>query len=119
MAARLTNMGFATDLVKWATSFLAKRRVRLHFNNITSEERFQPVRVLQGSPLSPVLSITYTAPLLDKMANWNNSSLGMYIDDGLIFACAETWDNISNLLRACYSICINWLTKSGLAIELL
>jgi hypothetical protein len=41
MTARLTNMGFAPELVKWATSFLAERQIRLHFNNITSEERFQ------------------------------------------------------------------------------
>jgi hypothetical protein len=51
------------------------------------------------------------------MANWNNSSLGMYIDDGLIFACAETWDNVSTLLRARYTVCANWLGKVGLAIE--
>jgi ankyrin repeat protein len=52
-----------------------------------------------------------------KMANWNNSSLGMYIDDGLIFACAETWDDVTTLLRARYSTCADWLTKVGLAIE--
>jgi hypothetical protein len=117
MTARLTNMGFAPELVNWAASFLSERHVRLRFNNITSEERFQPVGVPQGSPLSPVLSIAYTAPLLGKMAKWNNSSLGMYIDDGLIFACAESWDDVSNLLRSRFSVCQRWLTKSGLAIE--
>jgi hypothetical protein len=117
MAALLQNMGFSPDLVAWATSFLAERRIKLRFNNVLSEERLQPVGVPQGSPLSPVLSIAYMAPLLAKMANWNNSSLGMYIDDGLLFACAETWDDISTLLRACYSVCMNWLGKVGLAIE--
>jgi retron-type reverse transcriptase len=82
LAAQLHNMGFAEDLVAWAASFLADRRIKLKFNEILSEDRLQPVGVPQGSPLSPVLSIAYTAPLLGKMANWNNSSLGMYIDDG-------------------------------------
>jgi hypothetical protein len=117
LEARLHNMGFSADLVAWAASFLADRRIRLRFNNITSEDRIQPVGVPQGSPLSPVLSIAYTAPLLGKMANWNNSSLGMYIDDGLLFACAETWDDVTNLLRARYSVCANWLLKVGLSIE--
>jgi hypothetical protein len=117
LEARLHNMGFSDDLVAWAASFLANRRIRLRFNNITSEDRVQPVGVPQGSPLSPVLSIAYTAPLLGKMANWNNSSLGMYIDDGLLFACAETWDDITNLLRARYSVCSDWLLKVGLSIE--
>jgi hypothetical protein len=102
MTARLHNMGFANELVAWASSFLAERRIRLRFNSILAEERTQPVGVPQGSPLSPVLSIAYTAPLLSKMANWNNSSLGMYVDDGLLFACAEEWDDVAKLLRARY-----------------
>jgi hypothetical protein len=98
MTARLQNMGFASELVTWVSLFLADRRVKLHFNNILSEECTQLVRVPQGSPLSPVLSIAYTAPLLGKMANWNNSSLGMYVDDGLLFACAEEWEDIAKIL---------------------
>jgi hypothetical protein len=117
MTARLQNMGFANELVTWAALFLANRRVKLRFNNILSEERVQLVGVPQGSPLSPVLSIAYTAPLLGKMANWNNSSLGMYMDDGLLFACAEEWDNVTKLLQARYSVCVEWLTRLGLAVE--
>jgi hypothetical protein len=117
MTARLCNMGFAEELVTWALSFLADRRIRLCFNSILAEERTQPVGVPQGSPLSPVLSIAYTAPLLGKMANWNNSSLGMYVDDSLLFACAEEWDDVAKLLRARYSVCVEWLTRSGLAVE--
>jgi hypothetical protein len=52
------------------------------------------------------------------MVHWNNSSLGMYVDDGLLFACAETWDDVTKLLRARYLVCMEWLTRSGLAIEL-
>jgi hypothetical protein len=98
MTAQLQNMGFSSELVAWAASFLANRRVKLCFNNILSEERVQPVGVPQGSPLSPVLSIAYTAPLLGKMANWNNSLLGMYVDNGLLFACVEEWEDVTKLL---------------------
>jgi hypothetical protein len=100
--ARLTaiihNMGFAPSLAQWTELFLANRKVCLHFNNITSDQRERPVGVPQGSPLSPVLSITYTSPLLLKMGRWNNSSLGMYIDDGILFVCAEEWTDVERLL---------------------
>jgi hypothetical protein len=51
------------------------------------------------------------------MGRWNNSSLGMYIDDGILFACAEDWSDVERLLRARYTVCEGWLRRAGLAIE--
>ena len=56
--------------------------------------------------------------LLLKMRGWNNSSLGMYVDDGLLFACAEEWADVTTLLQAQYSVCEEWLHRSGLTIKL-
>jgi hypothetical protein len=117
LVALIKNMGFCPKLAQWAASFLANRKVCLRFNNITSDQREQPVGVPQGSPLSPVLSIAYTSPLLSKMGRWNNSSLGMYIDDGILFTCAEEWTDVERLLRAQYTVCDEWLRCSGLAIK--
>jgi retron-type reverse transcriptase len=82
MTAVLENLGYPPELVRWSEAFLRDRKVRLSFNNVISEERGQPIGVPQGSPLSPVYSITYTSSLLAKMKEWTNSSLGMYVDDG-------------------------------------
>ena len=117
MVAVLNNLGFDTITINWIGAFLHKRKVHLKFNCITSEERIQPVRVPQGSPLSPVLSIIYTSGLLHQMRHWNNSSLGMYVDDGALFACADEWAGVETLLRARYTVCEEWLRRAGLAIE--
>jgi hypothetical protein len=79
MSAILENSGYPPELVRWSAAFLRDRKVRLSFNNTIAEERGQPIGVLQGSPLSPVFSITYTSSLLSKMKGWNNSSLGVTI----------------------------------------
>ena len=67
MVAVLENLGFDQITTGWIRTFLHERKVCLKFNCITSEERIQPVRVPQGSPLSLVLSIIYTSGLLHQM----------------------------------------------------
>jgi Reverse transcriptase (RNA-dependent DNA polymerase) len=70
-----------------------------------------------GSPVSPVLSVIYTFPLLLKMRQWANTSLSMYVDNGLLFACGASYDAVNQRLRDAYSECDLWLTRSGLGIE--
>jgi hypothetical protein len=118
MIVILKRQGYPPEITVWVASFLQDRKVSMKFNGVTSAESDQPVGVPQGSPLSPVLSVTYTSSLLHKMKHWNQSSLGMYVDDGILFACAEEWSDVSRLLTARYSVCDEWLRRSGLAIEL-
>ena len=111
------DLGFAPELVNWCRSFLKDRSVRLKFNGRTSDPFDFEVGTPQGSPVSPVLSIIYTSPLLHKMKNWTRSALGMYIDDGVIFACGREWKHIEDTIRTGYSECTEWLTRAGLNIE--
>ena len=100
MIAVLVHMGFNLATTNWMREFLHERKVHLKFNCITLEERIQPVRVPQGSPLSLVLLIIYMSGLLHQMRHWNNSSLGMYVDNGALFTCTEEWADVEKLLRA-------------------
>jgi hypothetical protein len=79
----VADLGFASELVSWSKSFLNKCTVKLRFNGKTSDPFDFPVGTLQGSPVSSVLSTIYTSPLLHKMKEWTNSSLGIYIDNGV------------------------------------
>lgn len=115
----MSDLGFDAKIVGWMSNFLEGRKVRLRFNNVLSDERGQP-GVPQGSPISPVLSIIYTSPLLHslhRMRNWRGSSLGMYVDDGIRFACARDWEDVSRALRNPYRDCETWLRHARLAVE--
>jgi hypothetical protein len=111
------NLGFAPELVSWCRSFLKDRTVKLRFNGTTSDPFDFTTGTPQGSPVSPVLSIIYTSPLLHKMRDWKKSSLGMYIDDGVVFACGHSWEEIEITMRNGYNICTEWLTRAGLNVE--
>jgi hypothetical protein len=113
----MVNMGFPRKYCDWAHSFLTDRKVRLSFNNFTSDKMGQPVGTPQGSPVSPVLSAIYTAYLLMLPDKWNNSSLAMYVDDGRILAWAEDWESVNRLLIERYQRCETWLRMANLAIE--
>ncbi len=113
----LSNLGFAPELVSWCWSFLSDRTVKLRFNGKTSDPFDFKVGTPQGSPVSPVLSIIYTSPLLHKMLGRINLALGMYIDDGALLACSCSWKAIESALWESYTICAEWLTRAGLAIE--
>ena len=43
--------------------------------------------------------------------------LGMYINDGAIFACGKDWSTVEETLRKGYHTCIMWLTNAGLNAE--
>lgn len=117
LAAVIKALSFHPSLCHWVLAFLADRKVHLHFNNMLADEHDQPVGIPQGSPLSPILSIIYTSALLHTMREWPHSSLGMYIDDGILFACRPTWTDVTHNLAAHYATCDNWLHRAGLAAE--
>ena len=62
----------------------------LRFNGLTADPLTLLVGMPQGSPISPILSIIYTSPLLHIMKRLEEASLSMYVDDGVIFAAADT-----------------------------
>ena len=72
----------------------------------------------QGSPVSLVLSAIYTSPLLSIPIVADGCTLGMYVDDGVIFAEGPDWASVTCTLTAQYLVCEEWLTQNNLAIEL-
>jgi len=117
MAHTLRILGFPESIAAWVDSFLADRRVTLSFNNAFGDERGQPIGTPQGSPVSPILSAFYTSTLLKLVSAAHSSTLGMYVDDGIIFAHAKEWPEVNRQLRLRYTECQDWLRHSNLACE--
>ena len=111
------HLGFAENICKWLSSFLANRTVQLRFNAHLSDPIDISIGAPQGSPISPVLSIVYTADLLNRANRWKESKVYMYIDDGNILASGPSYGIVTNTLKKRYQECLTWLNKAGLSIE--
>ena len=113
----MRNLGYSDGVQGWVFSFLQDRKVELTFNGQTTQEQDQPVGTLQGSPVSPVLSAIYTSPLLTIPMVADGCTLGMYVDDGVIFAEGPDWALVNTTLREQYRVCDEWLRRNNLAIK--
>src|SRR6266446_1000561 len=113
----IADLGFAQEIVDCTSAFLSDRTVRLKFNRHISDPFSSEVGTPQGSPISPVLSVLYTHALLRITQETKWTALSMYIDDGAILACGETWDEVESSLKKAYSSCALWLHRAGLKVE--
>ena len=74
----------------WTESFLSSRTATLRGGGHVSESFEITSGTPQGSPLSPILSVMYTANLLEMTSMWALRDLTMYVDDGAIYAMSAT-----------------------------
>jgi hypothetical protein len=118
---RLTHcfrlLGFAEEICKWLTSFLADRSVQLRLNGTTSDPIDILVGAPQGSPISPILSVIYTSLLLCIANKWASANMYMYVDDGNILAWGPSYCLVTNSLISHYTDCLGFLKRAGLTIE--
>jgi len=63
----LQQQGFPLWTIRWVKSFLTNRTASLHFDGETAAPRRLTAGDPQGSPLSPILFLLYTASLYTQL----------------------------------------------------
>jgi hypothetical protein len=117
LVALVQSLGFPPEICGWISSFLSNRTVWLRFNSFISEDINLELGTPQGSPISPVLSIIYTSPLLHLAKTWDCAMLSMYVDDGNIITCTPSYSVLAMHLTSFYTTCHDWCMRAGLTIE--
>ncbi|KAB5587878.1 Reverse transcriptase from mobile element jockey protein [Ceratobasidium theobromae] len=116
---RITEkMGFPPDYSGWLASYLSNRKACFRINGEIGEFFDLANRgVPQGSPLSPVFSSLFTAPLLYRLRS-DGMNIRAYIDDIMILTTATSQEGcVSNLIDDIHDL-TDALGDFGLSAEM-
>ena len=77
-------------------------------------EEFRVTGVPQGSPLSPILYLFYTAELLEANNNLNDRlSTSAFVDDTTLLAYGRTTEGNCRTLSQAHERCLDWANRYG------
>src|SRR6266850_4001479 len=110
----LLHLGVDQTTCNWVHSFMTNHSIFLSFNDYSSSLFSPKIGTPQGSPLSPILSALFTAPLLHHAAWWEHEDLSLYIDDGTIYSSGPTYAAAASHLTHAVSEVFTWLHSFGL-----
>ena len=110
----LREMGFQPWVVRWVRSFLAERTACLRFDEEDSGWLPVPAGVPQGSPLSPILFILYTASLYRALARYAGLASVGFSDDLNLVAVGHTAEQTRDILEHAWGVCERWARTRGM-----
>ncbi|KAF4870852.1 RNA-directed DNA polymerase from mobile element jockey [Colletotrichum siamense] len=92
----------------------------LRFPGYVSEEFFVNTGIPQGSPLSPILFVFFSAPMLEKFERLHpdlNVFAFSYVDDSYILVTSRTFKENREILEKYHEQVMEWATPNGIRFD--
>jgi ribonuclease HI len=111
---RLREQGWPDNLTRWVQSFATNRSVRVRLDGETGPETSIWCGLPQGSPISPILFMLYTAPLF-----WlgTPSRRFGYADDVALLAVSSDLQTNCISLESALQEALEWGTAEGITFD--
>ena len=110
----LQYQGFPLWAVRWVRSFLTDRTASLSFDGETTPPRRITAGVPQGSPLSPILFLLYTASLYTQLREHAGLIAVGFADDLNLLAFGKDTQESCRYLEGAWQTCRQWSRTRGM-----
>ncbi|KAF5586594.1 uncharacterized protein FSUBG_12104 [Fusarium subglutinans] len=121
----LADLGVPESFLRIMHSYFSHRIVKLKLPESTSVGFYMLIGIPQGSPLSPLLFLIFTAPLLQKI-NEDREKLGKhririvsfsYVDDTYLLAVSNSYEKNCMGLKIFHDEIDKWASSVGLTFS--
>ena len=118
---KLKAVGVPEPFLRWISNFLRDRSFQVKVGQELSQSH--PIRcgVPQGSPLSPLLFILYTADMMPKGAKpddaWKRVASGTYADDATNWAAGSNLTKVTSRIQSRLVVTQQWCNKWRLILN--
>ena len=113
----LADYGIPDWLIRLVASFLSERSTILDFHGDRSEPYWVNIGIPQGSPVSPILFLFFTAPLFKsfslKFPGCTVTRLA-YVDDTYLLVTSKSFEMNNNVLAVLHREVMKWAEPNGI-----
>ena len=97
------------DIIRWTQSFLTDRTVQLVINGYDNRERNIETRILQESPVSPILFLIYISGVFDQVTESNPAITSLsFVDDLGFIAAGFSVKELAKTLGQVAQVVLEW-----------
>jgi len=114
----MEELGLEADLIWWTMSFMSDRRVKLVLDGETGDENPVDTGVSQGSPVAPILFVTYLSGIFDEVERTAAGISGLsFVDNIGCWAEGKNAEEVAGKLSLAAATAIEWTGKNGVAFD--
>lgn len=109
-----------TDMIRWVASFLNNRTVEVRLDGETGDHEPVKIGVPQGSPVTPILFMLFTAPLfkiLTKEEKKPRMKIRGCVDGGLLTSRPSKKDISAVKIQETFAKVESWATQNSIVFD--